>query len=77
MWRLGLDVETEMVFDTVLPEGEKLEMVADPIFAFSDFMPHWDSDHPESADIEKEITYCKENNISYKAIRDGEVIIIE
>lgn len=40
------------------------------------FMPHWDSDHPESADIEKEIAYCKENNIPYKAIRDGEVIII-
>lgn len=41
------------------------------------FMPHWDSDHPESADVEKEIAYCKENNISYRAIRDGEVIILE
>ncbi|MDD5146293.1 MAG: Type 1 glutamine amidotransferase-like domain-containing protein [Candidatus Pacebacteria bacterium] len=41
------------------------------------FMPHWNSDHPESADVEKEIAYCKENNIPYKAIRDGEVIIIE
>ena len=40
-------------------------------------MPHWDSDHPESADIDKEIAYCKENNIPYKAIRDGEVIVIE
>src|SRR3989344_5255637 len=41
------------------------------------FMPHWDSNHPESADIEKEITYCKENNIPYKAVRDGEVIVLE
>lgn len=41
------------------------------------FMPHWNSDHPESADIEKEIEYCKQNKIPYKAIRDGEVIIIE
>lgn len=41
------------------------------------FLPHWDSDHPESADVEKVITYCKENNITYKAIRDGEVIVIE
>jgi dipeptidase E len=41
------------------------------------FIPHWDSDHPESADVEKEIAYCKKNNIPYKAIRDGEVIIIE
>lgn len=41
------------------------------------FMPHWDSDHPESADIEKAITYCRENNIPFRAIRDGEVIIVE
>ncbi len=41
------------------------------------FMPHWDSGHEESRDIEKEILYCKENNIPYKAIRDGEVIILE
>jgi len=41
------------------------------------FMPHWDSDHPESAAVDKEIEFCKQNNISYKAIRDGEVIIIE
>ncbi len=41
------------------------------------FMPHWDSNHPESTDIDKEIAYCKENNIPYKAVRDGEVIIIE
>jgi dipeptidase E len=40
------------------------------------FMPHFQSDHPESADVEKEIEYCKQNNITYRAIRDGEVIII-
>jgi len=40
-------------------------------------MPHWDSDHPESADIQKEIAYCESNNIPYKAIRDGDVIVIE
>ncbi len=41
------------------------------------FMPHWDSNHPESALIEKEITYCIEHGIPYKAIRDGEVLIME
>lgn len=41
------------------------------------FIPHWDSDHPESEDVEKEIAYCKDNNIPYKAIRDGEVIILD
>lgn len=39
------------------------------------FMPHWNSDHPESADIDKEIAYCKSNNIAYEAISDGDVII--
>jgi len=41
------------------------------------FLPHWDSDHPESESINKEIEYCKKNNLKYKAIRDGDVIIIE
>lgn len=41
------------------------------------FMPHFDSDHPESADINKEIEFCKQNNIPYRAVKDGEVIIIE
>ena len=39
--------------------------------------PHYDSDHPESADIAKEIAYCQEHGIAYKPLRDGEVIIIE
>ncbi len=40
-------------------------------------MPHFDSDHGESADINKEIQYCIDNNITYKAVRDGEVIVVE
>lgn len=40
-------------------------------------LPHYDSDHPESEDIAKEVEYCKANNIAYKTLRDGEVIIIE
>jgi len=40
------------------------------------FMPHWDSDHPESQDIEREIAYCRLHDIPYAAVRDGEVLII-
>ena len=40
------------------------------------FMPHWESDHPESAAIDKEIAFCKQEGIPYRAVRDGEVIII-
>jgi dipeptidase E len=60
------------------PYDEQKEILWDGLgFVDFHFMPHWDSNHPESADIDKEIAYCKENNIPYKAIRDGEVIIIE
>lgn len=41
------------------------------------FMPHWQSDHPESVAIERGIRYCVEHNIPYRAVRDGEVLIYE
>lgn len=41
------------------------------------FLPHWDSNHPESKDVAKEIQLCEEKNIPYKAIRDGDVVIVE
>lgn len=41
------------------------------------FMPHYNSDHQESDDIQKEVAYCEEHGIPYKTLRDGEVIIIE
>jgi len=40
-------------------------------------LPHYKSDHPESADIDREVENCKKNNIPFKTLRDGEVIIIE
>jgi dipeptidase E len=70
----GMDIVDPL--DT--PYDEQKEILWDGLgFVDFRFMPHWDSNHPESADIDKEIAYCKENNITYKAIRDGEVIIIE
>jgi dipeptidase E len=70
----GMDIVDPL--DT--PYDEQKEILWDGLgFIDFRFMPHWDSNHPESADIDKEIAYCKENKIPYKAIRDGEVIIIE
>ena len=37
---------------------------------------HYRSNHPESADVENEVAYFKKNNIPYKTLRDGEVIIV-
>lgn len=41
------------------------------------FAPHFDSNHSESEDINKEIAYYKEYSMNYKALRDGEVIILD
>ena len=41
------------------------------------FLPHFDSNHPESADVNKELAFCIEKNLPYKTVRDGEVIIVE
>ena len=38
-------------------------------------LPHYKSEHPESALIDNVMEYCKENNIKYKPLKDGEVII--
>lgn len=40
-------------------------------------MPHYESDHPEAAMIDDEIKYCIKNNIAYKPLRDGDVILDE
>lgn len=68
----------EIVDKPITPYSEIKEVIWEGL-GFIDFalMPHWDSNHPESADIDKEIKYCIQNNIAYKAIRDGEVIIVE
>jgi dipeptidase E len=38
--------------------------------------PHYKSDHPESADVDKEVKFYKENKLPYKTLRDGEVIVV-
>jgi dipeptidase E len=40
-------------------------------------LPHYKSDHPETELIDKDVTYCTENGIPFRTLRDGEVIIIE
>jgi dipeptidase E len=73
------------------PELNHLQIVDDPNdFPYSEIketiweglgvidfalLPHYDSEHPESDDIEKEIKYCIDNKIIFIALRDGEVII--
>lgn len=64
------------------PTDFPYEEIKEPIWeglGFLDYMilPHYDSDHPESKRIDEEIKFYKENNIPFKPLRDGEVIIID
>lgn len=75
----GYSVYSTMVSDaTDLPYEEQKEIIWEglnliPFF----FMPHYDSSvHPQAEEIQKEEEYCKEHGIPYKALRDGEAIII-
>lgn len=40
-------------------------------------VPHYKSDHPESAMVDKTVEYLIKNKIPYKTLRDGEAIIAE
>lgn len=40
-------------------------------------IPHYKSNHPESAAVDKLVEHCQKNGIHFRTLRDGEVIIIE
>jgi dipeptidase E len=39
--------------------------------------PHYKSDHPESADIDKTVQYYIDHHMLFKALRDGETIVVD
>jgi dipeptidase E len=39
--------------------------------------PHYKSDHPESADIDKTVEYLIEHHLPFIALKDGEAIVID
>ncbi len=48
-------------------------------YGLIDFYPivHYDSDHPESQLVDKELAHIKSTGIKYKTLRDGDTIIID
>lgn len=40
-------------------------------------LPHYKSDHPESAAIDREVEYCITEKIPFVVLRDGETLIFE
>ncbi len=73
------------------PNFKGLELVDDPSqnpymqktiwkgLGIIDYMivPHYKSDHPESADMDKVVEYYKKKKIKFKTLKDGEVIVID
>ncbi len=61
-----------------IPEGYKPQVIWEGVglidFAFA---PHYMSDHPESAAVNDEVKYYETKGIKYKALHDGEVIIMD
>jgi dipeptidase E len=39
-------------------------------------LPHWRSDHPESADAEKAVEYLRQSGLEFRTLRDGEAFIV-
>ena len=40
-------------------------------------LPHYESDHPESTAVYREVEYCTARDIPFRTLRDGEVIVID
>ena len=60
------------------PYKESKEIIWEGLNIFNyGLLPHYDSDHFESEAISKEIQVCIDNKWLFKALRDGDVIIIE
>ena len=69
----------EMVDDpTILADGYNPEIIWDGL-GLIDFYPivHYDSDHPESALVDRELAHIQSLGIPYKTLRDGDTIIID
>ena len=62
----------------VVPEGYNPEVIWECLDLLPYCIaPHYKSDHPESADIDKVVEYYTENHIPFTTLRDGEAIVID
>ncbi len=81
----GIDMLTpslhgaELVDDpTIVPDGYEAEVIWECLglvpYAIA---PHYKSDHPESAAVDKSVEYFIDNHIPFVALRDGEAIVVD
>lgn len=71
----GIDLMDDL---SVKPYGDQQEIIWDGLNILNySIVPHYKSDHPETESANKAIEYMIENKILFKALKDGEVIIME
>ena len=68
----------EMVDDpNMVPEGYNKEIIWECLGLIPYCVaPHYKSEHPESADIDKTVDYYINNHIPFVALHDGEAIVV-
>lgn len=60
------------------PYGEEHETIWEGLGILEyAIMPHYQSEHPESDDVEQAVQYLKVHKIPFKTLRDGEVLVLE
>jgi dipeptidase E len=70
----GIDIVDD---PNAFPEGYEHKIIWEGLDIIPyEIAPHYQSDHPESAGIDKVVAYYEDNKISYKALQDGEAIVI-
>jgi len=69
----------EIVDDSnIAPEGYDAEIIWDGLGLIPySIAPHYKSDHPESAMIDTTVEYFEKHNMPFKALRDGEAIVVD
>jgi dipeptidase E len=71
----GLEITDD---PNVVPEGYDKEIIWDGLGIIDySVAVHYQSDHPESHLTDKEIAFYEVNNMPYKKLRDGEVIVTQ
>ena len=70
---------TELVDDpNLVPKGYDPEIIWEGLGIMPyEVVPHYKSDHPESADIDISVQYLIDHHMPFIALRDGQVIIVD
>lgn len=71
----GLEI---MDYPLLIPEKYRREIIWKGLNILPYFIiPHYQSEHIETAGADEAVTYAEKNNVAYKTLRDGDVIITD